>query len=51
MMRDEAFVFRSYDSGGAEQVPHSAFMNGSLAPGVAVKPRASIELRLFAFWD
>jgi hypothetical protein len=44
-------VFRAYDSDGGEQVPHSAFVNTSLAPDVAVKPRASIELRLFAFWD
>jgi hypothetical protein len=51
MTRDEAFVFRSYDSGGAEQVPHSAFINTTLPGSAAVKPRASIELRLFAFWD
>jgi hypothetical protein len=51
MTREEAFVFRAYDSGGAEQVPHSAFVNTALAPGTALKPRASIELRLFAFWD
>lgn len=51
MTREEAFVFRSYDSGGAEQVPHSAFANPLIAPDATVKPRASIELRLFAFWD
>lgn len=51
MTREEAFVFRSYDSGGAEQVPHSAFANPLTAPDTTVKPRASIELRLFAFWD
>jgi hypothetical protein len=51
MTREEAFVFRSYDSGGAEQVPHAAFANPLTAPDVTVKPRASIELRLFAFWD
>jgi hypothetical protein len=51
MTREEAFVFRAYDSGGAEQVPHSAFANTALPDGSAVKPRASIELRLFAFWD
>jgi hypothetical protein len=51
MTREEAFVFRAYDSEGGEQVPHSAFVNTSLAPDLTVKPRASIELRLFAFWD
>lgn len=53
MTRDEAYVFRSYDSSPeqAEQVPHSAFVNTSLATGSVIKPRASIELRLFAFWD
>src|SRR5262249_10283526 len=51
MTREEAFVFRAYDSGGGEQVPHSAFLNTSFAPDATVKPRASIEVRLFAFWD
>ena len=52
MTRDEAFVFRSFDSAPerAGQVPHSAFVN-PFAAGAVVKPRASIELRLFAFWD
>jgi len=51
MTRDEAYVFRSFDSdpGHAEQVPHSAFVNRS-CPDTA-PPRASIEIRLFAFYD
>jgi len=51
MTRDEAYVFRSFDSdpGHAEQVPHSAFVN-RFCPDT-VPPRASIEIRLFAFYD
>ena len=51
MTRDEAYVFRSFDSapGHAEQVPHSAFVNESCPP--SAPPRASIEVRVFAFYD
>lgn len=51
MRRDEALVFRSFDSdpAGAEQVPHSAFRDTTCPPGVP--PRASIEVRVFAFFD
>jgi hypothetical protein len=51
MTRDEAYVFRSFDSdpARAEQVPHSAFIDQS-CPGDA-PPRASIEIRVFAFYD
>ena len=51
MTRDEAYVFRSFDSdpARAEQVPHSAFIDRS-CPGDA-PPRASIEIRVFAFYD
>jgi len=51
MTRDEAYVFRSFDSdpGHAEQVPHSAFAD-PFCPDSA-PPRASIEIRIFAFYD
>ena len=51
MTRDEAYVFRSYDSapGYAEQVPHSAFVNESCP--ASAPPRASVEVRVFAFYD
>jgi hypothetical protein len=51
MTRDEAYVFRSFDSdpARAEQVPHSAFVDTS-CPSSA-PPRASIEIRMFAFYD
>jgi len=51
MTRDEAYVFRSFDSapGHAEQVPHSAFVNDACPS--AAPPRASIEVRVFAFFD
>jgi hypothetical protein len=51
MTRDEAYVFRSFDSapGHAEQVPHSAFVNESCPP--TAPPRASVEVRVFAFFD
>jgi hypothetical protein len=51
MTGDEAYVFRSFDSapGHAEQVPHSAFVNESCPE--SVPPRASIEVRVFAFFD
>jgi hypothetical protein len=51
MTRDEAYVFRGFDSdpARAEQVPHSAFVDRS-CPGTA-PPRASIEIRLFAFYE
>jgi hypothetical protein len=51
MTRDEAYVLRSFDSapGHAEPVPHSAFVSES-CPGSA-PPRASIEVRVFAFYE
>jgi len=51
MTRDEAYVFRSFDSapGHGEQVPHSAFVNESCP--AAVPPRASVEVRVFAFFE
>jgi hypothetical protein len=51
MTRDEAYVFRSFDSAPAhaEQVPHSAFVNDSCP--ASAPPRASIELRVFAFYE
>jgi hypothetical protein len=51
MTRDEAYVFRSFDSapGHAEQVPHSAFVDESCP--ASAPPRASIEVRVFAFYD
>jgi hypothetical protein len=50
MTRDEAYVFRSFDSdpGRAEQVPHSAFADASCPD--AAPPRASVEVRVFAFY-
>lgn len=51
MTRDEAFVFRGFDSdpGRAEPVPHSAFADSTCPPDAP--PRASIEVRMFAFYD
>ncbi|HEY1670289.1 MAG TPA: CmcJ/NvfI family oxidoreductase [Trebonia sp.] len=49
MTRDEAYVFRSFDSAQAEPVPHSAFVNES-CPADA-PPRASVEVRVFAFYE
>ena len=51
MTRDEAYVFRSFDSDPfhAEQVPHSAFADPSCPD--SAPPRASIEIRMFAFYD
>ena len=51
MHRDEALVFRSFDSRGkvTHCVPHVAFENPDCPPGA--EPRASIEVRGFAFYD
>ena len=51
MTRDEAYVFRSFDSapGHAEQVPHSAFVNEACP--ASAPPRASVEVRVFAFYE
>ncbi len=51
MRRDEAYVFRGFDSdpARAEQVPHSAFQDETCPPDAP--PRASIEIRMFAFYD
>ena len=51
MTPHEAYVFRSFDSdpSHAEQVPHSAFVDPSCLD--SAPPRASIEIRMFAFYD
>jgi hypothetical protein len=51
MTRDEAYVFRSFDSapGRGEQVPHSAFVNESCP--ASAQPRASVEVRVLAFYE
>lgn len=51
MTRDEAFVFRSYDSDPRFKghVPHTAFEDPT-CPDTAV-PRASLEIRMLAFWE
>ena len=50
MTRDEAYVFRGFDSdpARAEQVPHSAFVSESCP--ASAPPRASVEVRVFAFY-
>jgi hypothetical protein len=48
MTRDEAYVFRSFDSVQGEPVPHSAFVNESCP--ASAPPRASVEVRVFAFY-
>ena len=51
MRRDEAYVFRGFDSDSArgEQVPHSAFVNEGCP--ASAPPRASVEIRMFAFYQ
>jgi hypothetical protein len=51
MQRDEAYVFRGFDSDPArdEQVPHSAFVNEACP--ASAPPRASVEIRMFAFYE
>jgi hypothetical protein len=51
MTADQAYVFRGFDSdpARAEQVPHSAFVDTTCPPDAP--PRASIEIRMFAFYD
>jgi hypothetical protein len=51
MTADEAWIFRGFDSDQdrAEPVPHSAFQDATCPP--TAPPRASIEIRLFAFYD
>lgn len=51
MRRDEAYVFRSFDSdpAHAEQVPHSAFVDEACP--ASAPPRASVEIRMFAFYE
>lgn len=51
MTRDEAFVFRSYDSDPRFKghVPHTAFQD--LTCPDSAPPRASLEIRLFAFYE
>jgi len=51
MKRDEAFVFRSFDSDPnfADHVPHTAFEDLT-CPGDA-PPRSSLEIRVLAFYE
>jgi hypothetical protein len=51
MRRDEAYVFRGFDSdpAHAEQVPHSAFVNEACP--ASAPPRASVEIRMLAFYE
>lgn len=51
MTRDEALIFRNYNSDPAwpTPVPHVAF--DDLRVGPSTPPRASIEIRAFAFFD
>jgi len=51
MTADQAYVFRGFDSdpARAEQVPHSAFQDTTCPPDAP--PRASIEIRMFAFYN
>jgi hypothetical protein len=51
MTPDEVLIFKSYDSRGdaSECVPHVAFDNPACPAGAT--PRASIEVRGFAFFD
>jgi len=51
MRPDEAYVFRGFDShpARAEQVPHSAFVNEACP--ASAPPRASVEIRMFAFYE
>jgi|SRR5882672_946933 len=51
MRRDEALVFKAYDSdpGQPQRVPHCAFDDPTCPPDVA--PRASIEVRGYAFFE
>lgn len=50
MNSGEALIFKAFDSdtNRIQGCPHSAFDDPSCPPGVA--PRASIEIRAFAFW-
>jgi hypothetical protein len=45
----DARLFRSFDSAQAEPVPHSAFVNESCP--ASAPPRASVEVRVFAFYE
>jgi hypothetical protein len=51
MTRDEAYIFRSFDSDPARKVhvPHTAFEDKSCPDDAP--PRESFELRVFAFYD
>ena len=51
MTRDEALVFRSYDSDPrfAAHVPHTAFQDLTCPESAA--PRASLEIRMLAFYE
>ena len=51
MKRDEAFIFRSFDSHPdfARHVPHTAFED--LTCPDSAPPRSSLEIRLLAFYD
>jgi hypothetical protein len=51
MKRDEAFVFRSYDSDPRFPIhtPHTAFQDETCPEEAG--PRMSLEIRVFAFWE
>jgi hypothetical protein len=49
MNRDEAFVFRSFDTAFDRHVPHTAFED--LTCPNSAPPRASIEIRILAFYE
>jgi hypothetical protein len=49
MTRDEAFVFRSFDTDYDVHVPHTAFED--LTCPDDAQPRASMEIRVFAFFE
>jgi hypothetical protein len=48
MTRDEALIFKTSDSVFSNPVPHVAF--DAPQTGLALQPRASIEMRAVAFW-
>ena len=49
MNRDEAFIFRSFDTAHDDHVPHTAFEDLTCPDDAA--PRSSLEIRVFAFFE
>ncbi|WP_159500749.1 CmcJ/NvfI family oxidoreductase [Microbacterium sp. 18062] len=49
MTRDDALLFRTFDTAYDEPVPHSAFVNPTAPPDVP--PRESVEIRIFALFE